>query len=87
MKKRQDMSPVQFLLTIFGIIAWVVTAYFAAQKPATVAEKGNMTAVAPNNVAAGGVLGFALAGGLCFLGAGMGERKGKDEETPPSPPA
>ncbi len=85
MKKKQDLSPLQFLLVVFGIIAWIVAGFFCTEKRATVAEKGAVAAVAPNNLAAGGVLGFALAGGLCFLGAGLAERRGNEERLPPPP--
>lgn len=82
MKKKQDISPVQFLLVLLGVFAWAVAAYFASQPPV---EKFD-TGVASNNVSAAGVLGFAVAGGLCFLGVGVGGWKGRDAAPPTLPP-
>jgi len=91
MKKKQDLSPVQFLLVLLGVFAWSIAGYFASWEPTkTVEPRSNAgtagVAIAPNNVAAAGVLGFSLAGGLCFLGCGVGGWKGKEDGPPASPP-
>jgi hypothetical protein len=82
MKKKQDISPVQFLLILLGVLAWVIAGIFAGQD-ATVGDRPFV----PNIKAAAGVLGFAVAGGLCFLGFGIGGWKNKDEGPPPPPPS
>jgi hypothetical protein len=42
--------------------------------------------MAPNNVAAAGLLGFSIAGGLCFLAVGIGGWKSGSEQQPITPP-
>jgi hypothetical protein len=85
-KKKQDISPVQFLLVLLGALAWVIAGYFASQEAAKSVEKRGAIAMAPNNVAAAGVLGFSIAGGLCFLAFGMGGWKSGSEQPPATPP-
>lgn len=86
MKKKQDISPVQFLLVLLGVVAWIIAGYFASQEVAKSVEKGGGIAMAPNNVAAAGLLGFSIAGGLCFLAVGIGGWKSASEEPPTTPP-
>jgi hypothetical protein len=100
-KKKQDISPVQFLLVLLGIIAWGISLYFASQdvtksveKPGPLAqeftrsvEKGGAVPLVPNNVAAAGVLGFAIAGGLCFLAVGIVGWKSGNGQPPSTPPS
>jgi hypothetical protein len=87
MNKKQDISPVQFLLVLVAVLAWGIAGYFAAQEPAKSVEKGIVVAIAPNNVAAAGVLGFSIAGGLCFLGVGIAGLKSGNGQAPPPPPS
>jgi hypothetical protein len=95
-KKKQDISPVQFLLVLLGVVAWIIAGYFASQEVAKSVEKevaksvekGGAIAIAmaPNNVAAAGLLGFSIAGGLCFLAVGIGGWKSGSEQPPTTPP-
>jgi hypothetical protein len=85
-KKKQDITPVQFLLVLVGVVAWVIAGYFASQKVTESVEKRGAVAMAPTNVAAAGVLGFSIAGGLCFLAVGIGGWKSGNGRPPTTPP-
>jgi hypothetical protein len=83
-KKREDFSAAQLLLAVFGVIAWAVAGLFATYpRSAERIENGAAVAMAPNNLAAAGVLGFAIGGGLCFLGLGLAARQGDVVSTTP----
>lgn len=64
----RQLNTSQALLSLMGIIAWVVALLFATDQTVKVNSTGPEAA---NIVAAGAVCGFAIAGGLCLLGAGL----------------
>jgi hypothetical protein len=87
-KKREELSGAQMFLAVVGVIAWIIAGLFATQDAVKSVEKSTGVAMAPNNLGAAAILGFALAGGLCFLGVGIAERhRDRDSGTPPTPPA
>jgi hypothetical protein len=54
----KQLNTAQAMLSVLGVLAWLIAGAF-----------GLMSAV--SIVAAGGVCGFAIAGGLCFLGTAI----------------
>jgi hypothetical protein len=86
MKKKQDISPLQFFLVLLGVVAWVIAGYFASQEVAVAVQKFETVATVPNNVAAAGLLGFSIAGGCCFLAVGISGGKRGNGEPPTAPP-
>lgn len=61
-------STTDLALLMLGLFAWAVAAGFGVI-PTTVDR-------APSPSGAGAACGFAVAGGLCFLGAGLASRPG-----------
>jgi hypothetical protein len=85
-------SSTDLALVVLGLLAWVVAALFGAI-PTTVdtaiaAGGGTAQAKAPSPSGAGAACGFAIAGGLCFLGAALASRPGggKSEAEPGAAP-
>src|SRR5437763_1109243 len=78
---RQIISARVFFLSLLGLVAWVAAALFGAL-PTTVdagvavGDRGTATVKAPSPSGAGAACGFAVAGGLCFLGAALAARPG-----------
>ena len=80
-------------LVILGVIAWAIAIIFTIAVPTIDVESGTATGKvvlkAPNVAAAHAAGGFAIAGGLCFVGAVLasrtssGESKSPSESTPP----
>jgi hypothetical protein len=67
---------------VLGLLAWVVAGMFAIFAPtvevdAPTAAGGKVTARTTNLAAVGASCGFAIAGGLCFLGAALATRKNR----------
>jgi hypothetical protein len=67
-------------LVAFGLLAWAAAGLFGAV-PMTVdaevaAGAGTAHVRTPNPAAGGAAGGFAVAGGLCFLGAALASRPG-----------
>jgi hypothetical protein len=62
----------------FGLLAWIAAALFGALPMTVDAEVAVGTGTAhvktPNPAGAGAACGFAVAGGLCFLGAALASR-------------
>jgi hypothetical protein len=89
-KKKDDISPLQFLLVVLGILGWIVAGCFASMSayvivdlpPASGSSAGRT--VVQSNTPAGGAVGFGVGGGLCFLGAGVVGvvRRGDDSASP-----
>jgi hypothetical protein len=77
---REIISAGQFFLVVLGLMAWVAAALFGAiptTVDAEVAAGGGTAHVKTTNPAgAGAACGFAVAGGLCFLGAALASRPG-----------
>jgi hypothetical protein len=69
-------------LVVLGLLAWVVAALFGifptTVESAVAAGGGTARAVVPSPSGAGAACGFAIAGGLCFLGAGLASRPHRD---------
>ncbi len=63
---RQIISAGQFFLVVLGLAAWIAAASFALGDP-------TINDTAPNIASAGAACGFAIAGGICFLGAALGK--------------
>jgi hypothetical protein len=65
-------------LVVLGLLAWVVAALFGAipttVESAVAAGGGTARVQVPSPSGAGASCGFAIAGGLCFLGAGIASR-------------
>ena len=78
MPKKQ--STTDLALVVLGIIAWIAAVVFGAVLDTIETEQavpGNihLTKVkVPNIAAAGAACGFAIAGGLCFVGAVLASR-------------
>jgi hypothetical protein len=83
-----ELSPLQIGLVTLGLAAWSIAGLILGNssdsnqvdRPAT--WNGQVAAppavaVAPNNKAGLGALGFAIAGGLCFMGAAIANRADK----------
>src|SRR5262245_27660079 len=79
--KREIISTGQFFLVVLGLVAWVVAALFGAipttvDTQIAVGDRGTAQVKAPSPAGAGAACGFAVAGGLCFLGAALASRPG-----------
>jgi hypothetical protein len=66
-------------LVLLGLLAWVVAGLFAILFPTVKAEVpaatgGTVTVQTTNLAAVGASCGFAIAGGLCLLGAALAAR-------------
>ena len=77
---RDTISTEKFFLVVLGLVAWVAAALFGAI-PTTVdselpAGSGKAYVKTPSPAGAGAACGFAVAGGLCFLGAALASRPG-----------
>ena len=75
---REIISAGQFFLAVLGLVAWVAAALFGAI-PTTVnaqvaAGGGTAHVMTPSPSGAGAACGFAVAGGLCFLGTALASR-------------
>ena len=66
MKPTTDLA-----LVLLGLIAWIVAGLIAVAAPTVAVRQGNGTAEVANVAAAGAACGFAIAGGLCLLGAAV----------------
>lgn len=67
-------------LAVLGLLAWVAAVLFGTI-PTTIestvaAGGGTARAQIPSPSGAGAACGFAIGGGLCFLGAGLATRSG-----------
>lgn len=74
-------------LVVLGLLAWAIATGFGLHS--TVRIRGPVAPAAGSGIApvqdyeavnvpaAGAALGFAVAGGLCFLGAGIASRPGE----------
>ena len=76
---REIISAGQFFLALLGLVAWFAAALFGVL-PATVEVQaataaGTANVKAPSPSGAGAACGFAVAGGLCFLGAALAPRR------------
>jgi len=73
-------SSTDLALVVLGLLAWVIAALFGAIPTTietTIAAGGGTThATAPSPSGAGAACGFAIAGGLCFVGAALASRPG-----------
>ncbi len=74
---RQIISAGQFFLVVLGLAAWIAAASFALGDPTI--QLGN-NGTAPNIASAGAACGFAIAGGICFLGAVLGRPCDQSED-------
>ncbi len=79
MKPTTDLA-----LVLLGLLAWVVAGVFAVADPTVMVRQGNTTAEVANVAAAGAACGFAIAGGLCLLGAALTSKEG-DAPKPTKP--
>jgi hypothetical protein len=76
---REIISAGQLFLVVLGLVAWITAGVFGAL-PTTVdtvvalGDRGTANAKAPSPSGAGAACGFAVAGGLCFLGAALASR-------------
>jgi hypothetical protein len=79
-------SRTDLALVVLGVLAWGAAVYFGnwgtvkavAPKPPTPEVVSSVETVAveePNIAAAGAACGFAIGGGLCFLGAALAAAK------------
>ncbi len=87
MTKKPQRESADIGLVILGLIAWVAAIIFGAAQ-ATVEVDQVTDAVhntkivrAPNIASAGAACGFAIAGGMCFIGAALATRGSRSETT------
>src|SRR5262245_28642227 len=87
-------SSTDLALVALGLLAWVVAALFGAipttvETQIGVGDRGTANAKAPSPSGAGAACGFAIAGGLCFLGAALASRPGggKPDAAPGTSPS
>jgi len=78
---RDIISARVFFLSLLGLVAWVAAALFGAipttvDAEVAVGDRGTAHVKAPSPAGAGAACGFAVAGGLCFLGAALAPRSG-----------
>jgi hypothetical protein len=76
---RDIISAEKFFLVVLGLVGWVAAALFGAI-PTTVdsevpAGGGKAYVKTPSPAGAGAACGFAVAGGLCFLGVAQTARQ------------
>ncbi|OWK45713.1 hypothetical protein [Fimbriiglobus ruber] len=75
---REIVSAGQLFLAVLGLVAWVAAALLGTSPSiveSQVAAGGGTASVKIPSPAAGGAAGgFAVAGGLCFLGAALAPR-------------
>jgi hypothetical protein len=69
----QTRSTTDLALVLLGLLAWVAAIVFAIAFPTV--ELTGPSNRAPNVAAAGAAGGFAVAGGLCLLGAAFASRE------------
>jgi hypothetical protein len=73
-------SSTDLSLVALGLLAWLVAALFGAipttVETAVAAGGGTTRAQVPSPSGAGAACGFAIAGGLCFVGAALAARLG-----------
>jgi hypothetical protein len=70
-------------LVFLGLIAWVAAFAFGAGDQTVVVE---INKKAPKVASAGAACGFAIAGGLCFVGAVLAARGSRDGDGGPRAP-
>jgi hypothetical protein len=81
--KKNSTDPAMVFL---GLLAWAIAGTFGFFGATATAPPSGRTEVPSLNFAAGGAAaGFAIAGGLCFLGAALASRNnvGRDDNTVP----
>jgi hypothetical protein len=72
-------SSTDLSLVVLGLIGWVAAALFGAipttiDTTIAVGDRGTATTKVQSLFGAGAAFGFALAGGMCFLGAALASR-------------
>ena len=80
-------STTDLALVLLGLLAWALAAVFGSglitSEVEMVNAAGNKVALrAPNPAAAGAAGGFAIAGGICFLGAAFAARDSRRNPGP-----
>jgi hypothetical protein len=78
MKPTTDLA-----LVLLGLIAWVVAGLLAIVSPTVDVKRNNGFESTPNIAAAAAAGGFAIAGGLCLLGAALTSKEGDTPKPPP----
>ena len=82
----RKQSSTDLALLLLGLLAWAIAGVFGGlltTTSSTVAAGGGRIEVQSPNVAAGGAAaGFAIAGGLCFVGAGLASRRQNGDSSP-----
>ena len=83
--EKQPLTSLQLGLVILGLLAWVIAGllYVSSKDFERASEPPHAVGVAPNTKAGLGTLGFAVAGGLCFLGAAVAVPKDRGVSTRP----
>ena len=80
MAKKAPRDSADLGLVVLGLIAWVAAIMFGANQTTVDVEQipgpgyNKSTVKAPNIASAGAACGFAIAGGLCFVGAVLASR-------------
>ena len=82
-KKHLARTPLGTFLIVVGLLCLVTAGGFGSWQTVRVPRTGDATAEAPNVTGAGAACGFAIAGGLCFLGVAVAESR-RLESVPPS---
>jgi hypothetical protein len=91
MAKKAPRDSADLGLVVLGLIAWVAAIMFGANQTTVDVEQipgpgyNKSTVKAPNIASAGAACGFAIAGGLCFVGAVLASRSSRNESPAPDP--
>lgn len=88
----QPRSTTDLALLLLGLFAWAVAGVLAVWSPTVEVDVVTQTGAriqsrAQSLTAAGAAGGFAVAGGLCFLGAAFAARESGRPPGPGGPPA
>ena len=75
MSRKQDVTT-DLALVLLGLVAWVVAGLFAVVSPTVDVTRRNTYESEPSVAEGGGACGFAIAGGLCLLGAALTSKEG-----------
>jgi hypothetical protein len=80
MARKAQRESTDLGLVFLGLVAWVAAFIFGASETTVVVESNKK---APNVASAGAACGFAIAGGLCFVGAVLAARSSRNGDGGP----
>jgi hypothetical protein len=83
---KQHLTSLQTGLVFLGLLAWAIAIVFGCMSTVEVRRDHPWQGVATSSQA-GAACGFAVAGGLCFLGVALAALKSEDHAEPVAPAA